>query len=349
MSQHKPIRVGVIGLGFMGRMHINAYRKAAQEDRACELTAVCDRTERRRPPSDETSPAKQPFVVSGPDDDRICDLDGVRRYTDAAALLHDPHLDAVSICTYTPTHVELALAALNAGKHVLVEKPVALGHEAVQRLADAARAARRVCMPAMCMRFWPGWTWLKHTVERGELGRVRSAVFRRLGSVPGWSRDFYENIDQSGGALWDLHIHDVDVVRWLFGNPATVVATGSFLHVTTLYRFTDGPEHVVAEGGWGHEEAFGFRMSYVIRFDDATAEFDLGREPSLRLFRRGRTEFPTLPQATGYEAEVRHFLDCIAGRTNLTCPLADSVEVSRILEAEVLSLRSGEVVSLTER
>jgi predicted dehydrogenase len=80
---------------------------------------------------------------------------------------------------------------LEAGKHVLVEKPVATGTAAIERLMEARPAPERsdgvLCAPAMCMRFWPEWAWLKNTIESGELGAVRSASFTRLGAAPAWS------------------------------------------------------------------------------------------------------------------------------------------------------------------
>jgi predicted dehydrogenase len=119
----------------------------------------------------------------------------------------------VSICTPTDSHIELAMTALAAGRHVLVEKPVALRSAEVARLAQAAAPAGRVCMPAMCMRFWPGWEWLKERIEAGEFGRVRSATFQRVGAPPDWSA-FYGDYARSGGPLHDLHIHDADFIRF---------------------------------------------------------------------------------------------------------------------------------------
>src|SRR6185295_16666128 len=93
-------------------------------------------------------------------------------------LLARKDLDLVSICTWTDSHVDLALAALAAGKHVLVEKPIALRERP---------AARTLCMPAMCMGFWPGWSLLHEAVADRRWGPVRSAVFRRHASRPAWA------------------------------------------------------------------------------------------------------------------------------------------------------------------
>jgi predicted dehydrogenase len=241
----------------------------------------------------------------------------------------------VSICTPTDTHVELALEALSAGKHVLVEKPVSLDAGEIERLDLVAKRARRLCMPAMCMRFWPGWSWLKTAIEDGRYGAVQSAAFQRCASRPSWGQAFYADSKRSGGALFDLHIHDADLVRWLFGDPTSVASTGSLDHVTTLYRFAKGPRHVMAEGGWDHSGGFPFRMRHVVVFERATAEFDLRREKPLEIARDGKIEHVALEPGTGYDNEVRHALACVREeRESAELTLADAAAVIRLLHAE---------------
>src|SRR4029453_5583634 len=96
---------------------------------------------------------------------------------------------------------------------------------------------------------------------------------------PAWSPAFYGDPARSGGALFDLHVHDADLVRWLFGAPGAVTSTGTLDHVTTLYRYADGPAHVVAEGGWDHAGGFPFSMGYTVVFERATAGLGPARPP----------------------------------------------------------------------
>jgi predicted dehydrogenase len=285
---------------------------------------------------------------TGAKSDFLFDPREVRAFEDPRELIADPQVDLVSICTPTATHVDLAIAALAAGKHVLVEKPLGLSSASLQRLADAAAASQRLCMPAMCMRFWPGWDWLREHVRRGTFGPVRSAVFSRLGTRPGWNPAFYQDAGQSGGALFDLHIHDVDFICWLFGDPAAVTSAGSSRHLTTLYHFeastSEGaaPGHVVAEGGWCLDPAAGFRMQYTVCFEGGTAEFDLGRAPQLLLHRDGASDAIELPSITGYEGEVAAAVTAIATGDRHELPtIADALRVTRVLEAERTSARSG--------
>lgn len=325
-----PTRVAVLGLGFMGRTHLGAYAQAREAGSPNELVAVCDSDPERR--AGRSGAAGN--LESGESDELMFDPSTVRAYANPAELFADPEVDLVSICTHTDSHVDLAIAALAAGKHVLVEKPVATRSEGVARLARAVTDAGTLCMPAHCMRFWPGWDWLKAKIDSGEYGAVRSAVFRRLASPPAWAPDFYADSARTGGALVDLHIHDADFVRWCFGAPDEVRCTGSIDHLTTLYRYAEGPSHVVAEGGWDHSPGFSFQMRYVVVFEKATAEFDLSRDPQLFMSRDGEESAVELPAGDGYVGEVRHLLGCIQTGSELACTIDEALELARMLEAE---------------
>lgn len=344
----KSIGVGVVGLGFMGRTHLAAYAAAARDGLPCEIVALADMDRGRLAGASSASGGGN--LETGASNARLFDPAKVKAFNDPSSLFRDPDVDLVSICTHTDTHVDLAVAALRAGKHVLVEKPVALRSEEVRRLAEAAKSSGKLCMPAMCMRFWPGWTWLKDRVRDGSLGAIRGAAFQRLGAPPDWGQSFYRDPTRSGGSLFDLHIHDVDIIYWLLGKPAAVNSTGTAAHVTTLYRFENGPEHVAAEGGQDHAPGFGFRMRFTVVFERATAEFDLGRSASpLLVYREGRTETPALPTLGGYDAEVRHLVDAIAMNKparELAATLEDALAVTKILEAERKSLETGAPVGL---
>lgn len=343
------IGVGVIGLGFMGATHVRAYQAAERSGIACRVVAVSDRSADRL--SGRSGSTGNLATGSGA---MLFDPSRVRTYLDAHQLLRDPAVNLVSICTHTDTHVDLAIAALRAGKHVLVEKPVAITSAEVQRLAEAARTSDRLCMPAMCMRFWPGWAYLRETIRSGSLGQVMSATFQRLGSPPDWA-DFYKNVNLSGGPLWDLHIHDSDFVRWCFGEPTEVVSTGTLAHTTTIYRYPGaGPTHVVAEGSQDYCPGFGFKMRYVVSFEKGTLDFDIGRPPHsspLLLCADGQTSPVDLTSApaTGYDGEIRHLLGAIlAGSTsaNLVATIDDAVKTARLIEAERRSLESRRPVPL---
>jgi predicted dehydrogenase len=343
MSAQREIRVGVIGLGFMGRTHLAAYRAANAVGCANRLVAVCDQDPARR--SGRVAAAGN--IRTGGEGERLFDPARVRAYERPEDLLADREVELVSICTHTTTHVELALAALAAEKHVLLEKPVALDADGALRLARAAKEAPGLCMPAMCLRFWPAWAWVARAIRERTYGRAISATVRRLGTPPQWATSFYSDPRLSGGALLDLHVHDADFVRWCFGDPLAVASTGSLDHVTTLYQYLDGPRHVTAEGGWDHTPGFAFEMAYTVVFEQATADYELGRAHELVLARDGKSEPVALEPLTGYDGEVRHLLDRIAsGSRELGATMDDALGHMRLLEAERASLEARATVVL---
>ncbi len=341
-----PVGVGVVGLGFMGSTHIRAVHRAAADGLPCRLTAVCDASRERL--SGHVMAAGNITTGAG---ERLFDPGALATYTDYDVMLRDERVNLVIVCTHTDTHVEFARRALKAGKHVLVEKPVAITAERVRALVpDAAAASARglLCMPAMCMRYWPAWTWLKARVDSGELGAVVSASFQRLGSGPSWGADFYRNHALSGGALIDLHIHDADFISWCFGSPREVASLGTLDHVTTLYRFEMGPPHVSAHGGWDQHPGFPFRMRYIVTFEGATADWDLTRTPALLLCREGRAEAVEMPAWLGYDGEVRAMVHAIAsGAPSPPTTVEDALRTAEILDAERKSLETGTPVRVT--
>ncbi len=330
--------VGVIGMGFMGRTHAAAWVAAQAAGYPCRLAALCDASPER---------IAAGFAADGnleTDRARIA-TESLRRYADPAAMLADPDVQIVSVCTPTDTHVELACRALAAGKHVLVEKPVALSRAALQPLLHAAREARTLCLPAMCMRFWPGWPWLRDRIRDGSFGAVRSLACRRLGSTPAWS-SFYRDATRSGGALFDLHIHDVDFIYWCFGMPQEVSAYGSPQHVLATYRFASGPALVSAEAAWDQAPAAPFTMRFVCNFERATARFALGEPAPLLVHGEARSDAVALDGLSGYEAQVRHLVDLVGGvETTPRVSLADVDAVTHLVECESRSLEERRSVA----
>lgn len=323
------IGVGIIGFGVMGRTHAAAYQWAAAQGQPVEVRAICSRRARIE---EEGELGGNLDALAGPTLD--VDESVVRAYTDHHELLADPAIDAVSITTYTAFHVPIALDALAAGKHVLVEKPVALSLSEVERLA-AAVPAGLVCMPAFCMRFWPGWPWLKARIEDRSFGALRSLFLRRFSEPPGWSPWFYGDVAQTGNALWDLHVHDADFALWCCGAPDRLATTGTPARLSSLYGYADGPGQVVVEGGYVPVPGFGFRMRYLAIFEEAVVEFRHDREHPVLLTRGGRTAPVELPAATAYELQALHFLEQIQGSGEPSrATMADAVNVTRLLEWE---------------
>lgn len=349
MTQPEVVGIGVIGLGFMGRAHVAAINEAAAAGAGCELRAVCDRNPDLLAGKSSTVDGNLAIGAGG----ALFDPQRVRGYTDLDAFLSDQRVRLVIVCTHTDSHVDVALACLAAGKHVLVEKPVSLQLAQVQRLDAAASEAWTSrglrCMPGMCMRFWPGWDWLRDRITDRQYGPLRSLTLRRLGTTPSWAADFYANPERSGGAFGDLHIHDTDFISWALGTPRSVATRGSLMHCSTLYTFGSpaAAVHVSAEGGWDLTPGAGFRMNYLATFEHATAEFDLAREPRITLYRDGRAEPVEMTSGAGYLPQLLAFLDCVLDPAlPLRATIADAVTTTTIMEAERRSMATGETVHL---
>lgn len=331
------VRVGVIGLGVMGSTHLDAYAQVP----GAEVVAIADRN-----PARLRGEARGEGNIDGQAEGGF-DHSKVRQYAEAADLINDPDVDMIDICLATPMHAQFAIQALEAGKHVLIEKPFARTSEEAKRILDVAAKSKGKAMCAMCMRFWPGWDWLKEAVDSGRYGKVRSAVFRRLGTHPGGP--FYSDGQLSGGAILDLHIHDTDFVQHLFGTPDAVSSYGykkntdHIDHVTTVYHYPDGP-HVVAEGGWAMTNGFDFTMTYCVNFENATAVFDISKDNPVTLYEADKEPVAVeLEPGMGYAPQIAYFIDCIrSDRTPKRVTLKDAAQSVLTIEAEARSVESGQ-------
>src|SRR5437667_6298086 len=148
---NRQVRVGVVGLGFMGVTHLRAYL----EDKSACVVAVCDSV--RLPVNGVLAGVAGNIKKS---DDINLDKQ-VKIFRKIEDVLADAEVQLVDLCTPTPLHPEQSIAALKAGKHVLCEKPLARTSAAAREIINTAENAPGFIMPAMCMRFWPGWSWLK--------------------------------------------------------------------------------------------------------------------------------------------------------------------------------------------
>lgn len=335
------VRVGVVGLGMMGWTHLDVYAKLE----GVEVVAVADRD-----PDRLSGKVRAGGNIEGQAQGGF-DITSAKGYTDAAELIAAEDVDVVDVCLPTPAHVPFGLMALEHGKHLLIEKPLARNSADAKKLVDAAEASDKIVMPAMCMRFWPGWTWLKKAVDEQSYGKVLSANFRRVTSHP--KGRFYADGAACGGAALDLHIHDSDFIQHLFGMPSAVTSTGyskptdEVDHIMTRYHYADVPM-VVAEGSWALVDGFGFSMRYTVNFENATAVFGEEGDTPLRLIEEGKeSRYIELEEGMGYEHEIRYFIDCVKqGRAPQRVTLADAANAVRLIEAEVESVREGATVAL---
>ena len=320
------MKLAILGLGFMGSTHLRALRAIP----GAELAAVFSKDEKKL--SGDLTAVHGNLGAPG----EIVDLSGVRKYREIEPLLADPRIDAVDICLPTCLHEEVALLALRAGKHVLVEKPMALDTWAVGRMVSHAARHGRILMAAHVLRFTPAYIALREALHQARLGAVRSAVFRRRCAAPppgGWLRD----PEQSGGGAFDLLIHDADMCLHLFGKPEVLSATGyrddatgiDCMHAQLSYM--DGAV-VLITGGWHHPGAYPFSMEYTVTFEGGTVEYSsTGRAPTL--YPPDRPEqLLELADCDAYAAEIAYFVECCRnGETPRLCPPRESADAVNLM------------------
>jgi predicted dehydrogenase len=327
----------------MGATHLRAYL----QNKSARIVAVCDAI--RLPVNGVLAGVAGNVKNTG-------DINlgpKVKIFRKLEEVLAYPEVQLVDLCTPTPLHPEQAIAALKAGKHVFCEKPLARTSAAAREIVKTAARARGFIMPAMCMRFWPGWSWLKEAVEEETYGKVLSARFRRLSEMPAWSaQGTYTGGNDLGGALFDLHIHDVDFVQFLFGRPKSVYATGvigaggSINHVVAQYNYAKGPI-VYAEGSW--LLAKGFSMGYTLHCERATLDFDLARgADAMHVIEKGQSlRVLAFNGPDGYGNEVNYIVDCVrSGKRPAIVTARDGLSALEICEAEEESVKTGAVVRL---
>jgi predicted dehydrogenase len=220
-------------------------------------------------------------------------------------------------------------------------------------MIEAAAKNNKKLMIAQCLRFWPEYEILKEYVESKKFGAVTGAYFYRGGGTPIWSyQNWLLQNDKSGGCLLDQHIHDVDMINWLFGKPEKVsaiaknVIPGSgYDIVSTNYIYSD-KKVINAQDDWTLNGDYGFKMLYRVNFEKGNLIYEDGKltiNPN-----EGKRFVPEHPNETGYYREIKYFIDCLLNNKPITVATPEStMDAITIAEAEVASADMvGEPVSL---
>jgi predicted dehydrogenase len=295
------VRIGIVGLGFMGATHLDGFSKME----GVEVAAVC---------THNPQVLSEPFRHSGGNLNRATaahDFSAVHKCSDWRELVADPDLDAVDICLPTDLHASVAIAALQAGKHVLCEKPLALTAAECDAMTAEAKKLKRVLMAGQVLRFWPEYMYLERFVKSREYGGIRSATFVRRCGLPDWSR-WLPDESRSGGAVMDLLIHDIDQALWMFGTPDRIAAKGlgSADAITATLIHPGGPE-IRIQGGWF---APGTALSMTFQARAERAELELTPEGLYLSNQAGERKRITAMGGDAYETELAYFVQCC--RTN---------------------------------
>ncbi|MFG2652204.1 Gfo/Idh/MocA family protein [Streptomyces sp. NPDC048436] len=331
----RPLHIGLLGAGGIARAHLPGWLELGA--RVSVYTV-------------DGSAQKLAAEYAGHDVTAVPGLEG---------LLAD--CTAVDICTPTPTHKELALAAVAAGRHVVCEKPLALNTRDAEEVAAAAEAAGVQLHPAHVVRYFPAYAAMQQAVARGELGDLAVLRFTRGGARPKWA-PWFGDPAKSGGVIMDLMVHDIDIARWTAGEVVRVHAqtrgvehaTGGaepdVLSATAVLTHASGTvSHIT--GLWGLPDQQ-FRTTFRIAGGDGLLRHDSTAVPGYRVTAQGiraaNEGIPASPMTESpYLAELREFAaSWEEGGGAPRVSARDGIEAVRIAEAAVESSRTGRAVEL---
>lgn len=334
------MKIAVLGLGFMGSTHLSAWRQIP----GAQLVAVASNDTQRL--SGDFTAVQGNLGGAG----EKLDFTAVAKYTRAEDAACDPNVDIVDICLPTNLHESIATLAMRCGKHVLVEKPMALDGAAADRMIAEAERHNRTLMAAQVVRFIPPYRLAADILRSGRLGPVRSAILRRRCAAPAWSA-WLGDPEQSGGGILDLLIHDVDFCVHAFGKPEFVTASG-------YQDLSRGVDWILAQfwypaigtvaitGGWHHPAAYPFSMEFTIVADSGTLEFNSAGRPLAEYGADGLPHALEVPETDGYRAEIEYFYECVThGQKPLLCPPEESAMAVKLTHLMLESrTRNGEKI-----
>jgi predicted dehydrogenase len=283
------VRIGIVGVGFMGMIHYLAARKL----QGAKVAAICSRDEKKL--AGDWRSIQGNFGPRG----EMMDLAGIKKYRSLDDLLADPDVDLIDACNPTNLHPDTALRALKAGKHVLVEKAIALDTKDADAMVAAARQAGKLLMVAHVLPFFPEFAFAAEAIRGGKHGKLLGAHFKRVISRPDWSAEIGD-ASKTGGPAVDLHIHDTHFIGLVCGVPGQVFATGvvegdAVAYLTTQYLYGPGGPAVTCSSGAIAQKGRPFVHGYEIYLEKTTLVYESGTCPLTVLHADGRVEKPQLP------------------------------------------------------
>ncbi|WP_019004103.1 Gfo/Idh/MocA family protein [Cohnella laeviribosi] len=351
----KPIRTAVIGTGSISDFHLKSYARHPD----AELVAVCDlNAERARKKADQFGAAKS--------------------YSDYKELLADPDIDAVSVCTWNNTHAEISIAALRAGKHVLVEKPLCTTVEEALRIQEAVEETGKQLMIGYVRRYDPNARLLKEFVDKGEFGDLyyaKASSIRRHGNPGGW---FADRSRSGGGPLIDIGVHMIDLCWYMMGRPKAVTVSGNTYRKLGNRANIRNLSHYKAADWDPKVNTVEDLASAMIRFENgASLQVDVSfalhaqkDEASIKLYgdkggfeidpeivivtEKHDTILNVTPQTdhrgfhfeAAFQSEIDHFVECVREGRKPISPVEDGVEMMKILNAVYESAERREEIRL---
>ena len=313
----KKLGVAVVGTGFWGKNHARVYKELQET----ELLAVCD-----------IDPEKARSVAA---------QFGARPYTNFRKMLQDRNIEAISVATWSTSLAKVATEAAKAGKHVMVEKPMAANVGQAEKLLEAAKKKRVHVSVGFLMRFIPGLQHIKKAVEDKTIGELVCATAKRVSEWPERVGDV--------GVVKDTAIHDIDVMLYLFNKDPTAVYAktgnmrkGKFEDYAQIMLTFDGEKTAFIESNWLTPYKTRILLATgseaIMNLDYITQE--------LRIEDAKETLQPRYPMQEPLKLELRHFANCVLEKEKPLVTGLDGLRALRIAEAALKSSATGRIIKL---
>lgn len=358
------IRIGILGIGFMGWTHFAGATKIREDGtlagsrlKGGSVTAICTRSAEKLA-GDWTS-IQGNFGPRGPK----LDLTKIGAYDQPHEMFADPEIDLIDICLPNDQHEEMVIAALKAGKHVLVEKPISVDLKSADRMVAAAKKAGKLLMVAHVLPFFPEFQFAAEAVASKKYGKLLAANFKRIISSPKWSGGM-SDFTKLGGWGIDLHIHDNHFISLICGTPRQVFSRG-FLqegfvnHVHSNYVFDDAGLAVSAVSGGMAASGLDFAHGFELFFEEATLIYSAGTlagqwcaDRPLTVLSKGKATQPKLKGGSEwYAAFTAELQQAVVAVQTGEVPRGLSADLARsalaLCHAELASVELGKPVKVS--
>ena len=331
------LRVLIIGAGFMGQTHASIYNSMDE----VELVGIVDKDKEKG--------------------EKFAKEYNCAYSEDLLDTFNSKIVDFVDICLPTFLHEEYIIKASEYVKYVICEKPITLSMSSLENIFQILEKNNTKLYLGQVLRFWEEYKNAKSIYETGQLGKLRYIEADRLSEPPSWSL-WYKKADKSGGGLFDLHLHDIDFLVYLFGKPVTVYANG-IKHENDAWNFVNTSmtfsENLIASihGVISMSENYPFTMKLCMVGDDASYEYEVkagknleNRESAIRrssVYSKNGIEEIVTYGVDAYQSELKHFVECInEDRDSEIVSLKSIKNTMQVMEAIKESLETGRIVTL---
>ncbi len=332
------LRVGLVGVGFMGWIHQLAYRRSDQ----ASLVAFCSSDPKKR--AGDWRGIQGNF---GPPGEQI-DISGIEVFDSLQAMVQSPDIDLIDICLPPHLHADAAILAMEHGKDVFCEKPLALNPSDCHRIMQASESTGRMVLVAHVLPYMGAFAYASDLVSKGTYGKPIGGYFKRIITDPTWIPDFYVK-DKVGGPLVDLHVHDLHWIQLLFGKPESVHAVGrmrgdvaKFVHVLFDY----GAQGLAVSSSSGVIDGPGrpFTHGFELHLENATLQHefaafsDTAETMPLKIVTRDgqviRPELPAADEVDAFRAEIDDVAESV--RTRIAAPRLNGTLAAQAVDLAIL-------------